>query len=102
MDQMPIPTGAATLSFVAVPGKPVLSKGWGVNDPRINWRTTDWQAIRPFSVTTPATRPASVSTPRAAHPWRIVAPCRRAAAPEQQALEARAKAEKLKSEQKVQ
>ena len=42
--------------------------------------TTGSQAMRPFSVTTPATRPAAVSMPRTAQSVRIVAPCRRAAA----------------------
>ncbi len=41
--------------------------------------TTDWQAIRPFSVTTAATRPAAVSMPRTAQPVTIAAPWRRAA-----------------------
>jgi hypothetical protein len=44
MDQMPIPTTAQNFTFTATPGSPVVSKGWGVNDPRINWRTSDWVA----------------------------------------------------------
>ena len=41
--------------------------------------TTLAQAIRPFSVTTAATRPPAVSMPRTAHRVRIDAPLRRAA-----------------------
>ncbi len=41
--------------------------------------TTASQAMRPFSVTTPDTRPAWVSMPRTAHSVRIVAPASRAA-----------------------
>ncbi len=44
VDQAPVPTTAQTMTFVAAPGVPVVSKGWGVNDPRINWRTSDWVA----------------------------------------------------------
>jgi len=39
----------APIPFVAQPGRPVTPVGWGVCDPRINWRVTDW---RKHTVTT--------------------------------------------------
>ena len=61
---------------------------WGKSIPRLPQksrdqappaRTTLSQRMRPSSVTTPETRPASVSIPRTAQPVRIFAPRLRAA-----------------------
>jgi Tfp pilus assembly protein PilX len=44
VDQATFPAGAQTMSFPgALANRSVPPQGWGVNDPRINWRATDWQ-----------------------------------------------------------
>ena len=51
VDQMPLPSTATPFTFTAKSSTAPAAKGWGVNDPRINYRPTDWVANKTANLT---------------------------------------------------